>query len=83
MSNYTNVNNKGYINIRFRLKNNSYGKECTELMFVMYRRTNRQTHKEDRGKPWGNGSESLIVHVFEYECFSVTVLIKPVIIMNC
>lgn len=39
--------------------------------------------KRTEANPWGNGSESLIVHVFEYECFSVTVLIKPVIIMNC
>lgn len=39
--------------------------------------------KKTEANPWGNGSESLIVHVFEYECFSVTVLIKPVIIMNC
>lgn len=39
--------------------------------------------KKREANPWGNSSESFIVHVFEYECFSVTVLIKPVIIMNC
>lgn len=53
MFNYINVNNKGYINIRFRLKNNLYGKECIELMFVMYRRINREIYKEDRGKFMG------------------------------
>lgn len=74
MSNYTNVKNKGYINIRFRLKNNPYGRESRELNWCLWH-TDAQTDKHierTEANLSGNGSKSSLVRVFEYECFFST-----------